>query len=205
MIYCLTGELIHLDPLSMIAVIDCAGVGYKLSVSGNTLAKLNDPNLGDVVRLYTHMAIRENDLELFGFFTTEELDLFRLLISVNGVGPKAAIAILSVLTPEALVNTIATEDAKSISQAQGVGAKTAARIVLELKDKVVKSYLSGLSPTPVKKAVSGTPMKGNLADAKDALLVLGYSRGEVSAALSSVDPTKSTEGIIRDALAILQK
>ncbi len=204
MIYCLTGELIHLDALSMTAVIDCAGVGYKLTVTGNTLSRLNDPNLGDTVRLYTYMAVREDAVELFGFFTTEELDLFKLLITVSGVGPKAGISILSTLTPEALVNAIAGEDSRSIAQAPGIGAKTAARIVLELHDKVAKSYL-GMAQTAIKKPVAGSPAKGNLSDARDALIVLGYSRQEVSSALSAVDPSKDTEEIIRDALAILMR
>ncbi len=204
MIYCLTGELIHLDALSMTAVIDCAGVGYKLTVTGNTLSKLNDPNLSDVVRLYTYMAVREDAVELFGFFTTEELDLFKLLITVSGVGPKAGISILSTLTPEALVNAIASEDSRSIAQAPGVGAKTAARIVLELHDKVAKSYL-GMAQAVAKKPVAGSPAKGNLSDARDALIVLGYSRQEVSSALSAVDPSKDTEEIIRDALAVLMR
>ena len=205
MIYCLTGELIHLDALSMTAVIECAGVGYKLTITGNTLSRLNNPDLGKTVRLYTHMAVREDAVELYGFFTTAELDLFRLLITVSGVGPKAAVAILSVLTPDALVNSIASEDSRSISQANGVGAKTAARIVLELKDKITKSYLGGAVPPSSKAPVSGTPNKGNVSDARDALIVLGYSRNEVTTALSGVDGSKSTEEIIRNALTILMK
>lgn len=205
MIYCLTGELIHLDALSMTAVIDCAGVGYKVTVTGNTLSKLNDPNLGKTVRVYTYMAVREDAVELYGFYSTEELDIFKLLITVSGVGPKAGISILSTLTPEALVNAIAGEDSKSIAQAPGVGAKTAARIVLELHDKVAKSYLSGMAQNIVKKPIAGAPAKGNLSDARDALIVLGYSRQEVSSALSTVDPTKETEEIIRDALAVLMR
>lgn len=205
MIYCLTGELIHLDALSMTAVIECAGVGYKLTVTGNTLSRLNDPNLGKVIRLYTYMAVREDAVELYGFFTTEELDLFKLLINVSGVGPKAAVSVLSTLSPDSLINAIAGEDAKSIAQSPGVGAKTAARIVLELHDKVAKSYLSGMAQTVVKKPAMGSGVKGNLSDARDALIVLGYSRQEVSAALSAVDPSKETEEIIRDALAVLMR
>ena len=151
------------------------------------------------------MAVREDAVELYGFFTTAELDLFKLLISVSGVGPKAGISILSALSPEALINAIASEDSKSIAQAQGVGAKTAARVVLELHDKIAKSYLSGMTQTVLKKPVSGAPLKGNLSDARDALSVLGYSRQEISAALSAADLSKETEDIIRDALAVLMK
>lgn len=205
MIYCLTGELILLDALSMTAVIDCAGVGYKLTVTGSTLSRLNDPNLGKTVRLYTYMAVREDAVELYGFFTTEELDLFKLLIGVSGVGPKAGISILSALSPDALINAIACEDSKSIATAQGVGAKTAARVVLELHDKIAKAYPVGNEQLSQKKPPSGTALRGNLSDARDALAVLGYSRQEISGALAAVDPSGETEDIIRNALAILMK
>lgn len=205
MIYCITGSLINLDAVSMTAVIETCGVGYKLTVTGNTLTKLNSPNLGDKVRLYTYMAVREDAVELYGFFSTEELDIFKLLITVSGVGPKAAIAILSVMTPEALKNAIVSEDAKAISKAQGVGAKTAARIVLELHDKIAKSFFA---PTPTEKTGSSQPAaaaSGNMSDARDALIVLGYSRSEVTSALAGLDSSPGTEELIRRALAKLMK
>ena len=206
MIYCVTGELIYLDALSMTAVVECGGVGYKLTVTGNTLSKLNGDDSVKNVRLYTYMAVREDAVELYGFYTTEELDIFKMLITVSGVGPKAGISILSTLTPEMLINAIAAEDSKSISQSPGVGAKTAARIVLELHDKIAKSYLSGMASQPTtKKAAVSTAAKGKLSDARDALIVLGYSRQEVTAALSNVDSSKETEEIIRDALTVLMR
>lgn len=202
MIYCLTGELIFLDALSMCAVVDCGGVGYKLTITGNTLTHLNSADKNKV-RVYTHMAVREDAVELYGFATTEEMNTFKMLITVSGVGPKAACAILTVLTPEALAVAIAAEDAKAIAKAQGVGAKTAARVVLELKDKVAKNMPSvqssdiGTSATAVR--------TGSLADARDALIVLGYSRSEIAEALKGADPRSETEELIRCALAKLMK
>ena len=199
MIYCLTGELIYLDALSMTAVIDCCGVGYKVFITGNTLTKLNVPTTAkEKVRLFTYMAVREDAVELYGFYTTEELDTFRMLIGVSGVGPKAAVAILSIMTPASLSAAVQAEDAKALSQAQGVGSKTAARIVLELKDKFA-AKLFAHSPAAT---MSGG---GHLSDARDALLVLGYSRSEITAALQNLDPAKDTEELIRLALTKLMK
>ncbi|MCI8473137.1 MAG: Holliday junction branch migration protein RuvA [Clostridiales bacterium] len=205
MIHCLTGELIILDALSMTAVIDCCGVGYKVAITGNTLTKLNNPaaSAKEKVRLYTYMAVREDAVELYGFYTTEELDTFRMLIGVSGVGPKAAVAILSIMTPAALSTAIQAEDAKALSRAQGVGGKTAARIVLELKDKFAKKLFADIPETAG--AAPAAASGGHLSDARDALLVLGYSRSEITAALQGQDPTSDTEEIIRKALAKLMK
>ena len=202
MIYCLTGELIELDALAMTAVIDCCGVGYKVAITGNTLTKLSQPAAvaaKEKTRLYTYMAVREDAVE---FYTTEEIDTFRMLISVSGVGPKAAVAILSIMTPATLSAAIQAEDAKALSKAQGVGGKTAARIVLELKDKFAKKLFVD---TPVAPSVPATAGKGHLSDARDALLVLGYSRNEITTALQGIEPAKDTEEIIRMALAKLMK
>ncbi len=205
MIHCLTGELIILDALSMTAVIDCCGVGYKVAITGNTLTKLNNPaaSAKEKVRLYTYMAVREDAVELYGFYTTEELDTFRMLIGVSGVGPKAAVAILSIMTPAALSAAIQAEDAKALSRAQGVGGKTAARIVLELKDKFAKKLFADIPETAG--AAPAAVSSGHLSDARDALLVLGYSRSEITAALQGQDPASDTEEIIRKALAKLMK
>ena len=215
MIYTLYGTVFEVDQLGGYAVIDCGGVGYKLTVSANTLSALPSPAYtpaGDVrrdaepVRVYTHLAVREDDVELFGFISKEELEAFKLLISVSGVGPKAAMAILSLFTPEALFSAIIAEDTKGISRAAGVGGKTAACVVLELRDKVAKTY-GGVTSIPGPKASGETASigGGKLADARDALLVLGYSRTEVMNALKGVDPSKPTEAIIKDALAVLMK
>ena len=215
MIYTLYGTVFEIDQLGGYAVIDCGGVGYKLTVSANTLSALPSPAYtpsGDVrrdaepVRVFTHLAVREDDVELFGFISKEELEAFKMLISVSGVGPKGAMAILSLFTPDALFSAIISEDTKGISRASGVGGKTAARVVLELRDKVSKAYGGGISVPVSKGAGDATPVGGGkLADARDALLVLGYSRAEVMNALKGTDPSKPTEAIIKDALAVLMK
>lgn len=207
MIYCLTGDLIHTDAMASVAVVDCGGVGYKVNVTSNTLTKL--PLSADKppkVRLYTHMQVREDGIDLFGFFTTEELSMFKLLITVSGVGPKAAVSILSLMTPEKLSMAISAEDAKAIAKAPNVGPKTAARIILDLKDKIAKTF------SPTDPAVSEDTLRhnsgqqsGKLEDAKAALLVLGYGKSEVTKALSAVDTTAALEDIIRMALAVLMK
>ncbi len=207
MIYCLTGELLYLNATNMTAVVDCAGVGYKLTASGNAITMLASKGEGAKVRVFTYMAVREDAVELYGFSGEEELDIFKLLISVSGVGPKAAISILSVMSAQDLINTIVAEDAKSISRAPGVGAKTAARIVLELHDKVEKNFFVSAPAAPAQKGgkTTGARATGHLNDAKDALLVLGYSRSEVANALTGADPSMDTEDIIRIALAKLMK
>lgn len=204
MIYCLTGELIILDALSYTAVIDCAGVGYKVTVTANTLTKLSSTDRASV-RVFTHMQVREDAVELYGFYDTKELEMFKLLITVSGVGPKAACAILSVLSPNALALAISTEDSKAIARAQGVGAKTAARVVLELKDKFKKEF--PVSDTAATQVVSGrgapAASASVLSDAKDALLVLGYTSAEAMKALKNADPNADVETVIRQALAYL--
>ncbi|MBQ3527195.1 MAG: Holliday junction branch migration protein RuvA [Clostridia bacterium] len=207
MIYCLSGELLYLNAVSMTAVIDCAGVGYKIVASGNCITKLASAGEGARVRVFTYMSVREDAVELFGFENSEELDIFKLLISVSGVGPKAAISILSVMSAQDLINAIVAEDAKAISRAPGVGAKTAARVVLELHDKVEKNFFVSAAPAvpTTAQGKKGAKSTGHLNDAKDALLVLGYSRSEVANALTGVDPTLDTEDIIRAALAKLMK
>ena len=207
MIYCLTGEILYLDSVNMSAVIDCGGVGYKLTVSSNAVTMLSGEGVGAKARVFTYMAVREDGVELYGFATGEELSIFKLLISVSGVGPKAAISILSSMSSQDLINAIVAEDAKAISRAPGVGAKTAARLVLELHDKVEKNYFTTKMPdaAPQKSGKASAVQKGHLSDARDALLVLGYSRSEVAQALTGLDPTDDTEEIIRKALGKLMK
>lgn len=205
MFYYLKGALAKLD--INFAVIDCAGVGYKLTISGTShealgrkLAEGSEPE----VKLYTHLAVREDDVELFGFATETELSTFRMLISVSGVGPKAAMAILSILTPEKFALAACTNDTKAISKASGVGAKTAARIVLELHDKLQKQMdaIPNVELLDTANGAVGTGInKGKLAEAQDALMVLGYSRSEASSALKNIDATGlDLEGIIKAAL-----
>lgn len=205
MIYSLNGALVDLDALSSTAVIECAGVGYKVTVTAGTLSRL--PQITDTpprVRLFTHMQVREDGVDLFGFYTKEELTMFRMLISVSGVGPKAAISILSLLSPDKLAMAISVEDAKAISKAPNVGAKTAARIILELKSRIAKDFPT-LQTGAGTESAPAPAAGGHLSDAQEALLVLGYSRAEVNAALRRADPTAPVEDIIRSALAALMK
>ena len=206
MIYCLTGELIFLDALTYTAVVDCAGVGYKLTVTGNTLTKISS-KINETVRIFTHMSVREDAVELYGFADTDEANAFKMLITVSGIGPKAACSILTALTPKQLSLAIASGDSKAIATAQGVGAKTAARVVLELKDKFAKAFpVEGVSAediSPERKASKGDASK--LSDARDALMVLGFSRTEATRALEKVDTSGSVEDIIRLSLAQLMK
>jgi Holliday junction DNA helicase RuvA len=158
------------------------------------------------MKLLTYLQVREDGVELFGFKDADELGAFKLLITVSGVGPKAALSILSLFTYDKLYGAICAEDTKAIARANGIGAKTAARVVLELHDKVSKLYFSsGISATP--SAVGGNATivkgKGNLGEALDALIVLGYGRTEAQRALSGIDPTLSVEKIIPLALAKL--
>ena len=199
MFYYLSGTLAICTPT--MAVIDCSGVGYKLSISANTLSYLAGKE-NTKVKLYTYFSVREDAQELYGFSTEEEQTAFTMLIGVSGIGPKAAISILSVLTPAKLSIAISTGDAKAIAKAQGVGAKTAARVVLELKDSVPK--MSGGDVSEISDIVSA-PSGGRLADAEAALAVLGYSRPEIAYALRGVDTTLDTEEIIRLALRNLMK
>lgn len=201
MFYYISGTLALTTPT--MAVIDCSGVGYKLTISANTLSKLAGKD-GTRVKLYTYFSVREDAQELYGFFTEEEQLAFTMLISVSGVGPKAAIAILSVLTPEKLSLAISTGNAKEISKAQGVGAKTAARVVLELKDSAGK--LAGDSDVASYDSVDNViSSDSKLADVEAALTVLGYSRSEVAFALRGVDKSLDAEEIIRLALRNLMK
>ena len=136
MFYYLQGKLAYTDLTT--AVIDVGGVGYELTVSGTTYSALPRTSSEPTVKLYTYMAVREDEVELFGFYTEEELSAFKLLITVSGVGPKAAMAILTLLTPEKFALAVCSEDTKTLAKANGIGAKTAARVVLELKDKMTK-------------------------------------------------------------------
>ncbi len=214
MIYTIRGILTEADVTGSFIVIECGGVGYKLTVTANTLASLPAPVFtpsgdvaeGETVKVYTYMSVKEDAVELFGFASKDELEAFKLLISVSGVGPKAATSILSLLTPKKLAFTIASEDTKTISRAPGVGAKTAARVVLDLKEKMAKAFpLSGVDEVVSPKKEKAVADKSKLKDAQDALAVLGYSRSEIAAAMKNVSTDGSVEDIIRDCLAALMK
>ena len=200
MYYYLSGTLAYRD--SNICVVDCGGVGYKCTVSLNTSAALTN-KLGESVKLYTHLAVREDGMELFGFGSESERACFNQLTSVSGVGPKAAMSILSTMTPDKFSLAVCTEDAKAISKAPGIGGKTAARIILELKDKVSKDMMgTELKQAPV--SAGGTAMKGPLSEAAEALMVLGYDRNTVMHVLSKIPPEVGDVGqIIKLALKSL--
>ena len=205
MFYYLQGKLAYTDLTT--AVIDVGGVGYKLTVSGTTYSALPRTSAEPTVKLYTYMAVREDEVELFGFYTEEELSAFKLLITVSGVGPKAAMAILTLLTPEKFALAVCSEDTKTLAKANGIGAKTAARIVLELKDKMSKeapAIMQSSGASAVAAAATGSP--GKLSEAVDALTVLGYSRPEAMTALKGLDTDKlPLEELIRLALKKLMR
>ena len=204
MFYYLNGELALRD-INM-CVIDCDGVGYKLTVSMITSESLAS-KLGQKVKLYTYLAVREDGVELFGFGSNEERHAFNLLTSVSGVGPKAAMNILSVMSADRLAMAVCTEDIKSISKAPGIGAKTAARIVLELKDKIAKDFITSSGEEKSAGSVGSVShaSSGNLAEATEALTVLGYDRSSVIKALGGIDPTLDVGMIIKAALKKLAR
>ena len=211
MIYCLTGDLLYSDAVNCTAVIDCRGVGYSVTATTTAMGKLPPPNAdgGVRVRMFTYMNINGNDnsIELFGFANEEELAMFKRLIDVQGVGPKAALAILSTMTPDKLAAAVIAGDQKAISKAPGIGAKTAARLILELKDKLAKLYSATASADDPAEVVSSasTADSEEMRDAAEALLFLGYSQNEITKALSKVGDVHGTENIIRAALARLTK
>ena len=201
MFYYLSGTVTHIEPY--LAVIDCGGVGYACRTTSYTLSALKK---GDKGKLFTHLNVREDAMELYGFATQEELNLFQHLISVSGVGPKAALAILSAATPESLAMAIVTGDEKSLTAAPGVGKKIAQRIILELKDKMAReSAATGLDFSGGA-AVSVPAFTNKATEAAQALAVLGYTSAEVAQALKGVDvETLSLEEIIRQCLKKMVK
>ena len=197
MFYYLDGTLAERE--AGLAVIDCGGVGYRLTVSLTTSDALSS-KVGARVKLYTYLQVKEDGMELFGFRDKDELDCFRLLIGVSGVGPKAAMAVLSIFTPDRFRLAVCTEDTKALAKAPNVGAKTAARIVLELKDKIAGLTLR--TPATGGSAAGTAPVSGGkLGDAIEALMTLGYDRASAMNALSGLDAEKlSLNDLISQAL-----
>ena len=197
MFYYLDGTVAEILP--GLAVIDCGGVGYACLTSNHTLSQLRKGERG---KLYTFLNVGESVFDLYGFSSSKELESFRMLLGVSGVGPKAALAILSACTPEALALAVVSGDEKALTAAPGVGKKIAQRIILELKDKLAKEQSSfdvrGGSVTPIQ---SG----GKVQEAASALAVLGYSSQEISAALKGVDTALPVEEIIRQTLKKMVK
>ena len=208
MFYYISGKLALLEP--SFAVVDAGGVGYKLSISQTTFSQLSHKSgntSGESTTLYTYLSVREDGIELFGFYSTEELDAYKLLITVSGVGPKAAISILSQMTPQKLTVAILNDDKRSISQANGIGPKTAARIILELKDKLSKtSFTSNEADGDFTDTLVGTNNFDKRADAQEALIALGYSRNEAYSVLKAIDVSSmELDDIIRAALKKIMK
>ena len=201
MFYYVKGPVVHMAPY--LAVVDCGGVGYACRTTNNTLARLKK---GETATLYTHLNVREDAVELYGFASENELSCFQLLIGVSGVGPKAALSILSSTSPEGLATSIITGDEKALTVAPGIGKKIAQRIILELKDKLAKGQLAA----PGGESYGGTGVtvipQNKASEAAAALAVLGYSQAEAAAALKNIDmEALPLEEIIKQALKKMVK
>ena len=196
MIYCLTGKIVK---KSMSAVVlSCGGVGYYAQCPASVAGAL--PGVGQETTLYTVMSVTENDVSLYGFATEEQQACFEMLTAVSGVGPKVGLAILSVMEPQRVALAISAGDHKAFKAANGVGPKLAQRIVLELKDKVAKGFVDGISLEDVAGAASGEPATQSASQAIAALVSLGYSQSEAALAISKINATLPVEEIIKLAL-----
>ena len=201
MFYYLNGVVAHTGPY--MAVIDCAGVGYACKTTNYTLASLKR---GEKAKLYTYLHVREELFELYGFATENELNCFQMLIGVSGVGPKAALAILSSVSPEQLATAIITGNEKALTGAPGVGKKIAQRVILELKDKLAKGQIS----VPAGESYGGTGVtiipENKASEAAAALAVLGYGTAEINEALKGIPVDEmSLEAVIKQALKKMVK
>lgn len=178
-------------------VIECGNIGYKILTSGSTIS--NMPAIDQPIKIYTHQIVREDFIGLYGFLTKEEISMFNLLISINGVGPKAALSLMSIANVSTLKYAIITDDDKLITKAPGIGKKTAQRIILELKDKINlgEAIEKGVVIDPI------TLDNGKLSEAIGALIALGYSDKEAEKAVEKADRSKSVEEIIKQCLKIL--
>jgi Holliday junction DNA helicase RuvA len=200
MFYYLSGQVALME--ENLAVIDCGGVGYACRTTRNTLSRLHQ---GENARLFTYLSVREDAVDLYGFATREELNCFQQLIGVSGVGPKAAVAILSAVNPTGLAMAVVTGDEKALTAAQGIGKKTAQRIILELKDKMAKSQPIPSGESYCGKGTTVIP-QNKLSEATAALAVLGYSSAEIQTAFQGIAMEELTlEEIIRQALKKMVK
>ena len=197
MFYSLTGKVIHIAEQSV--ALSCGGVGFKCFTTQTTLDSVRRLQNSEIT-LFTHLNVREDALDLFGFYTEQELDAFKLLIGVSGVGPKAALSILSQLTPDNFAIAVSSGDAKAITAANGVGPKLAQRVIMELKDKIAGVSFISEESSAVSGAVSAINNMSNTAEAIAALTALGYSQTEASVAVSKLSPELSVEELIKGAL-----
>lgn len=194
MFYFIRGTVAQTAP--NLVVLDAGGVGYALNTSYLSASSVK---AGDTATFYTYLYVREDIFDLYGFATQDELTCFKQLIAISGVGPRAAVAILGVVSPQKLALAVVTGDEKSLCQAPGIGKKLAQRIILELKDKMAKSQLEAASDAGG--VQPDLPSGGALDDALAALAVLGYSRAQALAALKGVDAgSLSVDELIRAAL-----
>lgn len=198
MIATLRGKLTYSDKENI--VVECGGIGFKCAISLNTLAVL--PPVDNDIFVFTYMSVKEDAMDLFAFSTADELECFKLLITVSGVGPKMCISLLSEFKPDRLFLAIASGDYKSLTAASGVGPKLAQRIILELKDKV--GSLPTIESTNVS-AVANIVATSNTKEAISALVSLGFSQSEAASAVSKLDPSLSTEELIKSALKNLSR
>lgn len=192
MYYYINGKIVHKDTNAV--AIDAHGVAYYIKTTLTSLAEIGET--GTTATMYTYLSVREDAMELYGFATKEEKAMYMMLISVSGVGPKAALSILSVLKPRQVAAAVAANDAKALSKAQGVGPKAAQRIILELKDKINADELD-IVPSEAGDA------SDNKAEAAGALVALGYSLNDARAAVRDIDSSLGVEEIIKKALAKL--
>ena len=199
MLYNIRGKLTVSD-VNFI-VVECGGVGFKCFTTLNTVKHIG--KTGDEVNVFTYLAVREDAMDLYGFASLDELNAFKLLISVSGIGPKAAAAILSELAPDKLALCIASGDAKAITKAQGVGKKTAERVVLELKDKMGAIAVGDASDAV--SAVASVSESSNSAEAVEALVALGYSQSDAAVVVGSMDKSLTVDEMIRNGLKQLAK
>ncbi|MDE6658668.1 MAG: Holliday junction branch migration protein RuvA [Eubacterium sp.] len=191
MIYNVKGTLTYID--AQFVVVECGGVGFKCFTTLNTSKSVGQ--IGSEVNLYTHLSVREDAMDLFGFGTLTELEAFKMLITVSGVGPKAAVSVLSELTPDRLALAIASSDTKAIIKANGIGKKTAERIVLELKDKMASVATGELSSAV---ASAGSIIEESAsAEAVAALVALGFSQSDAAVAVGQMDQSLSADEMIR--------
>lgn len=200
MIYSVKGELQSAAPSDAhyLAVVEAGGIGYAIKTTHTTMMKM--PPIGSTAIFFTYLYVREDALELFGFADLEELNCFKMLISISGVGPKAALSILSDMTPQKFALYIATGDSKGFTRSKGIGAKTAQRIVLELKDKITNEQVAvGVTD----KLPDMEQISSNAGEAISALVVLGYAQSEAAAAIAKLDQSISVEEMIKLGLKAL--
>jgi len=199
MFYYLSGTVAHIE--SYLAVIDCAGVGYACHTTVSTLSNLT---VNEKARLYTYCHIREDAFDIYGFYTEGERRSFEMLIGVSGVGPKAALSILSSNSPEGFAAAVITNNEKALTSAPGIGKKLAQRIILELKDKLAKDSFEFQAGGAI--SAGGEDRFSKAADAASALAVLGYNQAEITAAMAGLEiETQPLEEIIRQALKRMLK